>query len=136
MSRSPARLRWRPAAGDRGTVTAEVAVALPALVLVTVVLVWLVSVAAAQIRCADAAREAARALARGDQSASAEALVARTAPDGSSMTSETEKGLVEVSVRATVRPPGSLGHLLPASTVIGSAVAWQEPDGSVPGPAQ
>ena len=115
-------------ATERGAVTAEVAVALPALVLVTVTLMWLVSVAAAQIRCADAAREAARALARGDQSADAEAIMARTAPRGSSMTSQVHDDIVEVRVRADVRPPGSLGRLLPDSTVVGSATAWLEPE--------
>jgi TadE-like protein len=113
---------------ERGAVTAEVAVALPALVLVTVTLMWLVSVAAAQIRCADAAREAARVLARGDKSDDAQAIVARTAPPGSSMTSQVRDDVVEVRVRADIRPPGSLGRVLPAAAVVGSATAWLEPD--------
>jgi hypothetical protein len=89
---------------------------------------WLVSVAAAQIRCADAAREAARVLARGDQPGDAQAIVARTAPPGSSMTSQVRDDVVEVRVRANIRPPGSLGRVLPASAVVGSATAWLEPD--------
>jgi TadE-like protein len=122
------RGRSRPSDAERGAVTAEVAVALPALVVVTVLLMWLVGVASAHIRCADAAREAARTLARGDEPANAEAIVARTAPPGSSMSSQTHGGLVQVRVRANVRPPGSLGHLMPPSTVTGLASAWLEPD--------
>ena len=52
--------------GERGAVTAELAMALPLLVAVTVGLVWLLAVGAAQLRVVDAARETARAVARGD----------------------------------------------------------------------
>ena len=122
------RLAERHPSADRGAVTAELAVALPALVVATVLLMWLVGVAAAHVRCADAVREAARALARGDGPARAEAIAADTAPAGWAMTSRTYDGLVQVTVRATVRPPGSLGHLVPSSTVIASASALLEPD--------
>ena len=49
---------------QRGAVTAELALALPLLFAVTVGLVWLLAVGAAQIRVVDAARESARAVAR------------------------------------------------------------------------
>ncbi|MFI2708388.1 TadE family type IV pilus minor pilin, partial [Nocardioides sp. CER28] len=52
-------------ARDRGAATAELVMVLPALVAVTIGLVWLLSVGAAQVRTVDAARETARALARG-----------------------------------------------------------------------
>ena len=51
---------------ERGAVTAELAMGLPLLVAVTIGLVWLLSVGAAQVRTVDAARETARAVARGD----------------------------------------------------------------------
>jgi hypothetical protein len=44
------------------------------------------------------------------------------------MTSQVHDDVVEVRVRADVRPPGSLGRLLPDSTVVGSATAWLEPE--------
>ena len=123
------RLAERHPSADRGAVTAELAVALPALVVATVLLMWLVGVAAAHVRCADAVREAARALARGDGPLGDAARRGdHAAPAGWAMTSRTYDGLVQVTVRATVRPPGSLGHLVPSSTVIASASALLEPD--------
>src|SRR4051794_24361822 len=58
--------RW---GGTDGFVTAEAAVALPVLVLLTAVLVAGIGAAAAQIRCVDAAQAGARALARGEPGA-------------------------------------------------------------------
>ena len=49
--------------GERGAVTAELAMALPLLVAVTVGLVWLLAIGAAQLRVVDGARETARAVA-------------------------------------------------------------------------
>ena len=51
-----------------GAVTAELALGMPLLVALTAGLVWLLAVGAAQVRTVDAARETARALARGDDS--------------------------------------------------------------------
>ncbi|MFE2328298.1 TadE family type IV pilus minor pilin, partial [Streptomyces sp. NPDC059385] len=47
--------------GDRGYVTAEAALVIPALVLFAALLVWALMAAAAQIRCVDAARAGAPA---------------------------------------------------------------------------
>ena len=55
-------------AGRRaGAVTAETAMVLPMLVAVALGLAWLVALAATQVRVVDAAREAARAVARDDE---------------------------------------------------------------------
>ncbi len=51
---------------ERGAVTAELAMVLPLLLAVVVAMTWLLSVGLAQVRTVDAAREAARALARGE----------------------------------------------------------------------
>ena len=60
----------QPGARDtRGAATAELAMVLPLLVAVSLGLVWLLAVGAAQVRAVDAARETARALARGDDQA-------------------------------------------------------------------
>ncbi|HJX42614.1 MAG TPA: TadE family type IV pilus minor pilin, partial [Geodermatophilus sp.] len=57
-------------------VTAETAVVLPVLLLVLAAVVAAVVVVGAQLRCVDAAREGARAAARGEDPAAVQALVA------------------------------------------------------------
>src|SRR3954468_10642519 len=51
---------------DAGMVTAELAVALPALVLVLALAIGVLAVGTTRLRCADAARTAARLAARGE----------------------------------------------------------------------
>ena len=67
---------------ERGAATAELAMVLPLLVAVTIGLVWLLAVGAAQVRTVDAARETARAVARGDSATAAVARGERVAPAG------------------------------------------------------
>src|SRR5262245_66492847 len=71
------RHRYR---SERGMVTAELALTLPALVLVTGLLMWAVAAVSTQMRCVDAARAAARSLARGDSAAAATASARALAP--------------------------------------------------------
>ena len=71
---------------ERGAVTAELASVLPILLAVTVGLVWLLAVGAAQVRTVDAARETARALARGDDEGTAVSRGRQVAPPGSTVT--------------------------------------------------
>jgi hypothetical protein len=52
---------------DRGMVTAELAVSLLSLLLVTAVLLWAVGLAGLRLRCSEAARAGARAAARGER---------------------------------------------------------------------
>ena len=56
---------------QRGVVTAELALGIPVLMSLTVGLVWLISIGVAQVRMVDAARETARAAARGDSESAA-----------------------------------------------------------------
>ena len=70
---------------ERGAATAELALAIPLLLSLTIGLVWLLSVGAAQVRMVDAAREAARATARGDPVPEAEARGEQIAPPGSTV---------------------------------------------------
>ena len=72
--------------GDAGMVTAELAAAVPAVLLMLVIGVTAVRLGVDEVRCVDAARLAARALARGDSEAAAVALAARAAPAGSAVT--------------------------------------------------
>ena len=83
---------------ERGAVTAELALVLPVLVAVTVGLVWLLAVGAAQVRTVDAARETARAVARGDDEGAAIARGRQVAPPGSTVTVSRGGGEVRVTV--------------------------------------
>jgi hypothetical protein len=121
---------WRrrpPGAGrgrrraDHGMVTVELAMALPVLMIMVGAGLAAVSVAAAHVRALDAAREAARAAARGDMT-SANALAHRLAPGASvSLSSAADRTTARVSM--VIRPPGGW----PAITVVATAVAATEP---------
>lgn len=104
-------------------VTAELATALPVLVLLAFVGVAAVGVGQARVRCADAAREAARAIARGDPAA-ASGLAWAAAGDGAVMESaRSAGGDTVVTVRLSLRPVG----WLPPVSVTETAVAATEP---------
>ena len=85
--------------------TAETVMVLPVLVSLALGLVWVLALAATQVRVVDAARETARAAARDDGRASAVALGRRVAPDGATVTLQEDGDSVVVRVRATVRGP-------------------------------
>jgi Flp pilus assembly protein TadG len=107
-------------------VTAELALALPLLLAVTVGLVWLLAVGAAQIRVVDAARESARAVARGDDVGAAQDLGRRIAPEGAAMSVTVRDGRVVVESSASVQGPGGLFDFLPAVEVRARSVALAE----------
>ncbi len=115
----------RPARDQRGAATAELAMALPMLLAVTVGLVWLLAVGSAQIRTVDAARETARAVARGDDVAAAVARGEQVAPAGSRISVESSTGQVTVVVTGRVRGPGGM-FSLPGAAVSAQAVALDE----------
>lgn len=97
--------------------TAELAVALPAVALVLAVCLAAVMLVAQQVRLTDAAADAARALGRGESSASAQAIAARVAGSGVSLASVVD----EAFVCATLRVPG--GGLLHAIELSASSCA-------------
>ena len=99
---------------------------LPLLVAVTIGLVWLLAVGAAQIRAVDAARETVRAVARGDSVAEAVARGSRVAPAGSRISVHDGGGEVTAVVVGRVEGPGGLFARLPAVTVSAEAVAAGE----------
>lgn len=94
--------------GDRGSVTAEAATVLPALVLFTMALVWALVAAAAQIQCVDAARAGARAVARSEPPAQAVAAARSAAPGGARVAVERTGDLWRVRVEAPAPGPGPL----------------------------
>jgi len=112
-----------------GAVTAETAVVLPVLVLLGIALAWLVSLGTSQVRVVDGAREAARAIARGEEVGTAVELGRRVAPAGAEFQVVTEEGVVRVRVTAQVRGPGGLLDLLPGFDARAEAVAALEPGG-------
>lgn len=89
---------------DRGFVTAETAVVLPALVLFAMALLWALLAASAQIQCVDAARAGARAAARQEPPNVVEEVARQAAPDGAKVTVSRQGDLVHVAVVA--HPPG------------------------------
>lgn len=111
---------------DRGSTTAETAVALPALVVVLLLAVWVLACVAAQLRCVDAARVAARELARGESAASATAAARPVAPGGAEVRVRRDGDRVEVLVSARVRPLGRLLGLVPVTPVSARALALVE----------
>jgi Flp pilus assembly protein TadG len=116
-------------ARDRGAATAELVMVLPALVAVTIGLVWLLSVGAAQVRTVDAAREAARALARGDDRGEAIDRAVRVGAAGTHVSVAATGGQVVATARARVSGPGGLFRFLPGVTVHARAVAAAEEGG-------
>ena len=106
---------------EQGSATAELAAALPVLVVLLLIGLTGVDATLAKLRCVDAAREAARVAARGE---SGEAAARRVAPDGATLSVRVEGDVVRVVVQVRVRP---FGPRLPGIAVGGSAVAAVEP---------
>jgi hypothetical protein len=102
-------------------VTAELAVALPVVMVLMLVGFTGVNAVGTKLRCVDAAREAARAAARGEPG---EPAGRRVAPDGATVTVVVDGDTVRATVQAGVRP---LGVHLPGVTVAATAVAAVEP---------
>ncbi|MGH3517927.1 MAG: TadE family type IV pilus minor pilin [Haloechinothrix sp.] len=113
--------------GDRGAVTVEAAVALFALVAVLGLTLAGLMAVADQLRCTDAAREAARLAARGDTDLVDDA-VARIAPSGASWQLRQDRAGITVTVHA--RPAGGL---LPGLRIRAQAFAVPEPGVGVTG---
>lgn len=109
------------ATDDRGAVTVEAALALCSLVAVLALVLAAVSGVAAQLRCVDAAREAARLTARGEQDR-AEQLAHRIAPRGAVVVVAVHGD--EVSARVSANP---VPALLPGIKVAAEAAAVMEP---------
>ena len=102
--------------------TVEAAVALASLVVVVAACLGGIGCMIGQVRCADAAREAARLAGRGDEVGAAGA-VAALAPDGANLALGGSVDLVTATVTA-----GAVGGLIPGITLRASATAAREPD--------
>ena len=109
---------------ESGMVTAETAVVLPVLLLVLAAAVAAIVVVGDQLRCVDAAREGARAAARGESTTTVQVLAARAGPDGALTTVSRAGDEVTVTVRAQIRP---LGPFPLRVAVSATATAMREP---------
>jgi hypothetical protein len=110
---------------DRGSATVELAVGLPALVLLLLFALGAVNAVLARMQCVDAARDAALTSARGGDGATEGR---HRAPRGAGVTVTVDGDRITAVVRVRVQP---LGPYLPGITVSGTAVAEREP-GAVP----
>ena len=129
-SRDAGRSRW--SGGSRGPATegyatAEIAVALPVVMIVVLMAVWLLGCVGAQLRCVDAARAAARAAARGDAAAQVVTVGRDRAPRGAEVVVTVDGQVVRVVVTAEVPALGVLLGRLPGVTVSAVALAEREP---------
>jgi hypothetical protein len=106
---------------DRGAVTVEAAIALCALTVVFGLMLAGVVAVAGQLGCEDAAREAARLIARG-QRPLADQAVAQLAPEGARLTVAADGDAVIVDVSAE-----PVGGLLPGIHLHGRAYTVLEP---------
>lgn len=106
---------------DSGAVTVEAAIALGAFVAVLALALGAISAAIDQLRCIDAAWEAARLVARGE-SGSARAVAEQIAPTSAYVAIKIEGETIQVDVRAE-----PVNGLLPGLQLHGAAYAIAEP---------
>ena len=123
-----------PAAGaraDAGSATAELALALPTLLVVLLVGVYVLAGLALRGRCADAARAVVREAARGDDPEPARSRVLAALPAGAEVVVDRtpSAGTVTVTVRAPLPAPGPLRPLLRDERLVGVSTAADESAG-------
>ena len=121
------KVGWRLRAATRsesGMVTAELALGIPALVAVVLALAWLLSLGVTQGVVAQAAREGARAAARGEPATVVRAAARQVAPDAA-VTVRRSGGTVSVTASVTRTPPIRLLRPL-RREVRASATSWRE----------
>jgi hypothetical protein len=111
---------------ERGMVTAELATIAPFGFAFAFLLLWIVSLGFTQVRIADASREAARMMARGDPAADAKSVAIHQSPHGAKVSVTSTKGLVTVTVTARSRMPVPFFSGIGARTMTSSSVAAQE----------
>lgn len=114
----------------RGAYTAELAVALPSLLVLVACGLLVISSASASLRCHDATRSGARALARGEPMTAVVAAATTAAPRGAEIDVARDDGMAEVRCAAAVRVAG-----LRAMRVSSRSVAAVEDDATTAGGA-
>jgi Flp pilus assembly protein TadG len=112
---------------DQGSVTAEAAFVFPVLFAVLALGLWLIGTVITNIRCIDAARDTARAVARGESLDSARQLGERAAPQGATITITRQDDTIRVEVTATPPKPHGLLAALPHPPPKATATLQTEP---------
>ncbi|GAA1591347.1 hypothetical protein GCM10009789_51650 [Kribbella sancticallisti] len=110
---------------EAGAVTAEVAIVLPMLLAVVLLAVWAVGAVITNLRCIDAARDTARAVARGEPPAAARRIGERSAPPDAAIKISPEGEDIHVVVTATIDWP--LLDVLPSFATTANATVQVEP---------
>jgi hypothetical protein len=110
------------AQGERGMVTAELAVTILAALALLVMMCWGIYLIVMQLRCVDTAAAVARQAARGD--AAAVRKIKSAAPQGATVVVERKSALVTVTVRLSARP---LADWLPSVPLHAEAQVVPEP---------
>lgn len=105
----------RDAAKSRGMVTAEIAVGILSLAVLTAIMAFTISLISLRGACADVAAQVARQLARDDQVAAAAAQA--RAPQGSRVEVRREGSLIIVQVSAEARF-GNVGSIPISATAV------------------
>lgn len=119
------RLR-RQSVSCQGAVTAEFAVALPAVLLLLMLLLAGSAAGVTQLRLEEAVRAGARALARGESVTTVDGIVRRLAGGSATSTVGSDDGWLAVTVSAKVA--GAAGSLVPW-TLTARAWVWRETAG-------
>jgi hypothetical protein len=111
---------------EHGMVSAELATIAPFGVAFAFLLLWIVSLGLTQVRIADASREAARVVARGEPVGAAEDVARRQSPPGARVSVRSKDGLVTVTVKARSRMPVPFFSGVGSRSMESSSVAAQE----------
>jgi Flp pilus assembly protein TadG len=111
---------------EKGMVTAEMAVLAPFGVAFGLLLLWIVSLGFTQVQLVDAAREAARLVARGESPGAASEVARRHAPPGATVHVSSAGGLVTVRITARSRLPLPVLRHVGGRTMQASAVSADE----------
>lgn len=122
---------------SRGSVTAETAAMLPALMVVLAAALWAIQTVSVQLECVDAARAAARAAARGEALDQVHELARATTSPNAQVVITRDTEFTKVQITVEVRP--SWAQSLPAVNVSATATASTETmtqHGDAPGPRQ
>lgn len=112
---------------DQGMATAELAVALPSLVLLVLFGAGVLRAVGGDLRCQDAARLAARAAARGEPSGEVRRIALGAAPPGADVAVSSVAGMVRVVVTSAAGIPGPWNVSGPHVTLRGDASGALEP---------
>ena len=119
--------RWCRHRASSGFVTAEFAVSFPVIAVILTLALSAVGAAAAEVRCVDAARTGARALARGETPAAAEAAARAAAPPGARIRVIRRGSEIRVEVSGRAPLLGPIAGRRWTVPVAGSAAAEAEP---------